>query len=246
MTKILAIGNSFSSDATTHIWDLAHAVGEPVKVVNLYIGGCPLSVHAYNALGRERDYRMLLNGIDSGFSVSIYEALKSDEWDYVTMQQASRFSHDFTTYQPYLGTLADFVRTYAPKARLAIHQTWAYEQGSDHLAAVGISDHREMFCRLQDAYQKAAQAVGTDIIIPSGDAMQRLLLAGVPSVHRDGTHVSLSFGRYTAAAVWLEVLCGIRAAGNPFTATAEPMTARERSLAQVCAHEAVVAAAQGR
>ena len=37
--KILAIGNSFSSDATRYLHQLADATGIPTKIVNLYIGG---------------------------------------------------------------------------------------------------------------------------------------------------------------------------------------------------------------
>ncbi len=45
MMKVLAIGNSFSQDATRYLRKIAQASGEDMKVVNLYIGGCPLSRH---------------------------------------------------------------------------------------------------------------------------------------------------------------------------------------------------------
>lgn len=44
--KILAIGNSFSQDATQFIHDIAKADGVDTKVVNLYIGGCSLQRHS--------------------------------------------------------------------------------------------------------------------------------------------------------------------------------------------------------
>lgn len=43
--KILAIGNSFSEDATRYLHQLANAAGIDTKIVNLYIGGCPLERH---------------------------------------------------------------------------------------------------------------------------------------------------------------------------------------------------------
>ena len=92
MKKILAIGNSFSQDATAYLYGLARAAGEDVKVVNLYIGGCPLSRHAFNALGRERDYKLEYNGFLTNFDVSIHDALGNDAWDVITLQQASHFS----------------------------------------------------------------------------------------------------------------------------------------------------------
>ena len=37
--KILAIGNSFSNDATAYLYGMADAAGLEAKIVNLYIGG---------------------------------------------------------------------------------------------------------------------------------------------------------------------------------------------------------------
>ena len=47
--KILAIGNSFSSDATEYLWNMLDAAGiEEVVIGNLYIGGCSLDTHWSN------------------------------------------------------------------------------------------------------------------------------------------------------------------------------------------------------
>ena len=48
MIKVLAIGNSFSSDATRYLYQIARADKVDMKVVNLFIGGCPLSYHYSN------------------------------------------------------------------------------------------------------------------------------------------------------------------------------------------------------
>ena len=56
--------------------------------------------------------------------MSIKQALQSDIWDVVTLQQASSLSVDYNTYQPYLNTIADYVHIHAPKAKIMIHQTW--------------------------------------------------------------------------------------------------------------------------
>ena len=125
--KILAIGNSFSADATRYLHDIARADGFPMKVVNLFIGGCPLHVHYKNMNNDEKAYIMEFNGQPTGFYVSIREALQSDLWDYVTMQQASVYSIKYDTYTPYLKALSDYVGLHAPKARQIFHQTWAYE-----------------------------------------------------------------------------------------------------------------------
>ena len=66
--KILAIGNSYSSDATRYLYGIARADGVKIKVVNLYIGGCSLYRHYRNMLSSEKAYTMELDGISSGFS----------------------------------------------------------------------------------------------------------------------------------------------------------------------------------
>ena len=48
MKKILAIGNSFSEDAARYLHQTAKAAGVDTKVVNLFIGGCPLERHWKN------------------------------------------------------------------------------------------------------------------------------------------------------------------------------------------------------
>ena len=131
--KVLAIGNSFSEDGTRYLYEIAKAAQVDMKVVNLVIGGCPLRLHFANSIENNRNYGMQLNGMSSGFKVSIREALLSDEWDVVTIQQASKFSVNYDSFQPYLNYMADYIRMHAPKAKLYLQQTWAYEEGSRRL-----------------------------------------------------------------------------------------------------------------
>ena len=46
--NILAIGNSFSQDATRYLKQIGDSSLTDLYVVNLYIGGCPLERHADN------------------------------------------------------------------------------------------------------------------------------------------------------------------------------------------------------
>ena len=46
--KVLAIGNSFSEDATRYLHQIGEAAGVKNQIVNLYIGGCPLETHWEN------------------------------------------------------------------------------------------------------------------------------------------------------------------------------------------------------
>ena len=56
MINILAIGNSFSQDATHYLHQIAGADGVETKVVNLYIGGCSLERHWANVQSGAKDY----------------------------------------------------------------------------------------------------------------------------------------------------------------------------------------------
>ena len=55
---ILAIGNSFSTDATRYLYGIARAAGDNLQVTNLYIGGCSLEQHYRNMLSNERAKRI--------------------------------------------------------------------------------------------------------------------------------------------------------------------------------------------
>jgi hypothetical protein len=42
------------------------------------------------------------------------------------VQQASIKSHDLETYRPHMANLVDYIKKYAPKSKIIVHQTWAY------------------------------------------------------------------------------------------------------------------------
>lgn len=224
MYKILAIGNSFSQDATAYLHDIAAAGGIDTKIVNLYIGGCSLKTHWENAEDDNKDYLYELNGSSDGRMVSIREALTEDDWDLITLQQASHDSGRPETYQPYLSELSGYVRQYAPGAKQLLHETWAYEIDSDHPAFAEHyhSNQDEMYQALRSAYQEAAKQIAVPII-PCGDAIQALRKTapfdypnGGISLCRDGFHMSIPYGRYLLGAVWYETLLQGNIAENPY------------------------------
>jgi len=239
--KILAIGNSFSQDSTRYLHGLARSCGLDMKVVNLYIGGCSLEMHAQNICQDASAYELELNGFSSGFYVSIKEALLSDNWDFVTLQQVSNLSPDYQTYQPDLDALAACVRTYAPNCQLLLHQTWAYEEGSERLCGMmGYARAAEMFADIQSAYSKAAAAVNARGILPCGQVFAKLSEEGVGPLHRDTFHATRGLGRYALALTWLTCLTGIRPETISFQDFDEPVSAVDadavkQAVAAVCA-----------
>lgn len=236
--QVLAIGNSFSQDATAYLKKISDRGNGDITVVNLYIGGCTLSRHYRNMLSGERAYSMEFNGQTTGFSVSLDDALLSRDWDIITIQQASRFSVNYESYQPYLDSLAAYIREYCPKAKLMIHETWAYEEGSDKLFNVAKYQTRnDMFKDLHAAYGKAAKAIKADGIIPSGTLMQKLIENGVTRLHRDGFHASLDIGRYSLALLWFRVLTGKSVLDNDFKCPVGEITDEEYEIIKKCVEE---------
>jgi hypothetical protein len=227
--KILSIGNSFSQDAQRYLHRLAKIDGVDMKTVNLYIGGCPLRSHYLNILDDTVAYEFQFNGQPTGLKVSIRQALRSDSWDYVTIQQASHDSARFETYEPYLETVAAYVKKYCPTAKILVHQTWAYENGSQKLSNQGFATDEEMFAQVEKAYEKAYEMISADGLIPAGKAMLTLSKAGLP-VHRDTYHANFGYGRYLLALVWFKYLTGRDISENNFNEFDIPVSDEQRKL----------------
>lgn len=233
--NILSIGNSFSQDAQRYLHRIARADKVELNTFNLYIGGCPLSLHYQNILSEERRYTLEMNGSSTGFYVSLKEALLNRDWDIVTIQQVSAQSPYYDTYQPYLDKLAEYIRLFVPKAKIVVHQTWAYEQGSRRLhEELKYSDYKQMLCDIVKSYQQAAQDICADFVIPSGEVFGALLESGIEKVHRDTFHASIGLGRYALGLTWYRFLTGNDIAQNTFCDFDEEVTAEQIAVAKKC------------
>ncbi len=231
--NVLSIGNSFSQDAQRYLHDLARKEGVAIEAVNLYIGGCSLELHYRNMQGDKRAYALEINGhTGTGFFVSIKEALLSRNWDYVTIQQASPYSFQEESYEPYLTELAKFIRTMCPKAKLLIHQTWGYESGCERALKNGFETYEDMFCKVKCCYEKAAKMICADGIIPSGTAFAYALQKGIFKIHRDTYHASLGLGRLILAMVWYGYLSGNSVDQISFDDLDEAVSAEDYAIAR--------------
>ena len=56
--KVLAIGNSFSIDATTYLKEMALADGVDLRVASAAIGGCSFERHYNNITNGTKDYHL--------------------------------------------------------------------------------------------------------------------------------------------------------------------------------------------
>ncbi|MBN2696317.1 MAG: DUF4886 domain-containing protein [Bacilli bacterium] len=212
--KVLAVGNSFSTDATTYLEHLANDLGRDLFVRNLFIGGCSLKQHHDFFTSGAPAYEYQKDGILQNM-ISLKGALELEKWDVITLQQASHDSGIISTYEPHIGFLVSKIHELAPQAKIMFHRTWAYEVDSDHPGFLKYDqDQSYMFERIVEATNKIAKKYDLDII-PSGDLIQSLrkipefdYANGGLSLCRDGFHLSETYGRYAAALLWLVTLTG--------------------------------------
>lgn len=195
--KILTIGNSFANDATAYLPAMAKAGGKDLLLFRANLGGCSFERHARHLKAYEanpedpqgspylgkfvRSEDVVPPSIASGTTevdknsqekpknISLCVALESEKWDYVTIQQLSNDSFKFETFEPYAGTIIDYVKKYAPTAKIVIHQTWAYREDCP-LFKNGLNQ-QTMFERLVDAYDQLAKKYDLEIV-PVGTAIQ--------------------------------------------------------------------------
>ena len=206
--KVLAIGNSFSRDATRYLREIAKKGGNEFKVINLYIPACSLYKHYINILSNKDAYGIQVDAMAIGFNTSIQTALASDDWDVVTLQQGSKNSFDYKNYEPYLDLIAQTVKTYSPKAKIFVHQTWAYENGASIMSELTpYQTATEMFNDIRACYNKMKKQIKADGIITSGELVETLAKKGIKPLYlADGHHMSRGIGRYAVALLWYATL----------------------------------------
>lgn len=212
--KVLAIGNSFSSDATEYLWNIAKDGGvEKIIIGNLYIGGCALDKHYSNIKANSGAYTYYKNTSGrwtSTSGVSVQKGLADEEWDIVTVQQASGSSGVETSYAP-LSKILDFIAENEPNADVYWHLTWAYQGNSTHSSFPTYGkDQMKMYNAILKALNSKVKVQESIVgIIPSGTAVQNLRSSYIgDTITRDGYHMSYDYGRYTVALTWFAYLTG--------------------------------------
>ncbi|MBR5473024.1 MAG: DUF4886 domain-containing protein, partial [Clostridia bacterium] len=133
--KILALGNSFSVDAMEYLWQICEDGGATNVVLgNMYIGGCTLDKHWTNIQNDNYSYTYYTNtnGVwNTQSNTAISKALADEEWDIITVQQASGSSGLPSNYTK-LNNILSYLKTAEPNAKVLWHMTWAYQGDSTH------------------------------------------------------------------------------------------------------------------
>ncbi len=243
--KILAIGNSFADDGIEYLDEIARSAGKHIIVANTYIGGCSIERHLNNARHDKHDYSYRKN-VDGQYTQekgkSLLEALKDEDWDYIVFQQVSSLAGQYSTYFPDLDELMDYVQKNVtnPHVQYALQQTWAYAKDSKHPGFFRYGkDQLAMYEDVVFTYSQVARKKNITIIIPTGTAIQNARSSSLgDTLCRDGYHLNLQYGRYTASCTWFEILFGEPSTGISYRP--DGVTEQQATIARQAAHAAVI------
>lgn len=220
--RVLAIGNSFSQDAVEqYLYELGREAGVELIIGNGYRAGQGFASHWRDVTEENNtfEYRKVVKGVRTNTRQSALRTLVEDEpWDYITVQQASPESGLYNTYEPYMSELISYASALCPNpdVQMGFHMTWSYSLDSTHggFANYGSSQQAmyDSICySVQQALTTHPELV---LLVPSGTAIQNARRSWLgDNLNRDGYHLDLLFGRYTAACTWLERLTGCSSVG---------------------------------
>lgn len=216
--KVLAIGNSFSNDATWLLPSIFRAEGVDELVLgNLYIGGCTIQTHWANARDNKADYVYYKNVTgewETNNDVSILTALKDEDWDVIVMQQGVIDAGLPTTYNEDLDNLISYIEQNKtnPNAKLAWHMTWSHQKTRTNDPLFGEKFNFDQFFFYEGIANSVRTQIGTrsaiDLMIPAGTAVQHARATALgDTLNRDGYHLS-TLGRVIDSYLWFSILTG--------------------------------------
>lgn len=234
--KILSIGNSFSDDAQRYLREIAAHDGVEIETLNLCIPGCSLKTHSERVKDGKCGYFFHYNGdVERGDLISLQDGVAMRKWDIVTIQQVSVESFKEKSFYPYIHEVIAYVREKLPEAKIYVHQTWAYENGSPRSFEITDGKGAEFMLEgIRRAYARARAEIGAEAIIPSGELMELLRVNGASKIYRDTFHASYGLGRYAVGLLWYKLFTGRDVSANTFCQLDEEVSAEDLAIARRC------------
>ena len=189
--KILAIGNSYTNNATEYISRIAESMGLDIHAASLYKDGCMVQGHieryeAYEELGHDAYYassntikyiHLNVNGVANTSILSMQEAIASDDWDFIVMHQApnscDKLEKYWTEENPDLVTLYNYIQTELKKnnntkCEIVFNQGWSFshEMSIDNnykWYPVDYENTRDFFLKIEETVAAAAAIVQREV-----------------------------------------------------------------------------------
>ncbi len=221
--KILSIGNSYSNDTFWMLKDIAQSAGKNLTVGVAHLSGGSLSqmwdainnnntITAYNKWTPD-------GGHTSTSNANPREIIVDEPWDIITFQQASTTAMTYSTYQPHLNNIVNYVKNNAtnPSVRYGVNMPWVRP-----ISNSGIGDKAtqlQVNNQIVDACQQALFDEGLEIFIPTGMAIMNgrsnSYLADISNeLTRDNSHLDEGIGRFLAAMTAFITLYGDHGIGS--------------------------------
>lgn len=207
--RILAIGNSYTDDATAYLNKLISKSNIDKNKLGVYVtvlksASLQTWTEAYET-GKKIKLNQKAGKIIMKDKGSLKELL-AQNWDIITLQQVSTQSTDFKTFNPWLSKLLTYIEKDCPNPEV----TLAWQMAWSYWTEYGTMPHGEMrYKMICEAVKEQIKENGIDIIIPIGTAMENARSTSLQTPHdltRDGTHLCFGAGRYIAACTWYESL----------------------------------------
>lgn len=203
--KILAVGNSFSMNTTEHFNTITNLLSIDANVINLYVPGCSLETHINN-FKSDALYELQVDALKQN-SITLKEALMNDRYDVITLQQASDYSGMISSLEPSLGELIEIVKTYQSDAEIYYHQTWSYDQDSNHPAFINYElDYEIMYQAILEVSHYVNNIYKLPII-QTGTVLQLWRnLSEISAITKDGYHLQDGAPKILAACIWIHTI----------------------------------------
>ena len=238
--KILAIGNSFSTDSMQYLYEILKDGGvEEIVLGNLYYAGCSLDQHFKFGKADSADYTYYKHTGRGWIKTQNYkmsQSLTDEKWDYVSLQQTSKTCGLTNSYSK-LDEMIAMVKEKCPDAKLIWNMTWAYQQDSTHSSFPNYkNDQMTMYNMIIDVVNTVITPLNFDVMIPCMTSIQNARTSFMgDTLTRDGYHLDYYIGRYIAGLTWYAAITG----GSVDDIKYNPSSAKITDDMMIAAKEAV-------
>lgn len=211
--NILSISNSYGCDGLAFVPSILKSIGvNNVECAIAYHAAANLQGHIENAGTNWYKYYYTIEGVwKQESSKNLEYILNSKKWDYIVFQQGSADSGKYSTYQPYLENLIEYVfDKISYPVICAFNITQPYANGYAGLSGYENSQE-QMYNGILEAAKKVKEEYGINTLINVAKAVQ---LARSTDLNQygdysegqlscDGTHLDGGIGRLLAGYTWI-------------------------------------------
>ncbi len=238
--NILMIGNSFCYYFVEELYGLARTAKIKMRVCNVYYSGCTLEQHYTWWKNGESNYEFFVTderGRVQSKNKSLEDCIKYQNWDIITLQEASSSIRSSGGVEPHLEKtktyrteLLGYLREQFPASKFYWHQTWSNQIGYDRngYKVESFEQQQQDMERTKQFTLAICKEFGIDRI-NTGEAWQIVRAGGYDNLcarlkinnnlgdyYHDG---DIGGGQYLNACVWFETITGKSCVGNMYRPT---------------------------